>query len=228
MSDSTIPGIEGVKMAAAAAGWNGSPQTLAKDGQVSMPQTPNGTVIVAAINKATLNNEGTIAITSAASPVIEQLLPFGATAPWTLNKNYRANNLNITNISEHADTPILVQAIGPGIPGVTPKSIVIGTPIDVAYGEVVQGPTKPQNMSLTIQTNSSTTTVVGVIGGPAANGENGKVIAVNFSGDKPEEYYAVSATNSYRLNFNWNGGQIFVGNLSSSQADKVTLTLRAL
>lgn len=227
MSESTTSGIEGLKMAAAT--WNGAPTTLKRDEQVDMTQTPNGTVILAALNKTTGNNEGKITITSAASPTQEVPLDAGAAAPWTESRNYRANNLRITNTSEHADTPVLVQAIGPGISGVDPKTIVIGTGLELDFGAVAHGSTRPQNMQLRIASNSPTTAIVGIIGGPNdASGNNGKVIAVNFRGEKPEGYYAVTPNNSYTFDFNFNGGRIFVGNLSASTADKVTITLRAL
>jgi hypothetical protein len=213
------------------ANWTGTPTVLKLNDQVNMPQTPNGTVIVAAINQATLNNQGQIAITSGGSTVQDPTLDFGATAPWTYSNNYQASNLTITNISAQDATPIQVQAIGPGIPGVTPGSLVIGTPFTLNFGAVAQGGTNPQNMQLKIQNNTSTTSIVGVIGGPQdSSGSNGKVIAVNWPQGMPTPpgYFAVSNSNTYTLNFNWMGGAIFVGNLSSSNAAAVVLTLRAL
>jgi hypothetical protein len=211
--------------------WTGTPTKLAVNDNVNMPQTPNGTVIVAAINQATLNNQGQIAITSGGSTVDDPTLDFGATAPYAYTHNYQASNLSITNISAQSDTPIQVQAIGPGIPGVTPDTIVIGTPKELKFGAVANGATNPQNMQLKIQNNTSTTSIVGVIGGPQdSSGSNGKVIAVNWpqGTPKPDGYFAVSNSNSYTLNFNWMGAAIFVGNLSSSNAANVSVTLRAL
>jgi hypothetical protein len=229
MSDITTEGLQGITMATAA--WTGTPTVLKVNDQVTMPQTPNGTVIVSAINQATLNNQGEASITSGGSQVESLELPALATAPTAYAHNYGASNLAITNTSAQDNTPIQVQAVGPGIPGVTPKPLVILTPLTVGFGEVAQGGTNPQNMQLKIQNNTSTTSVVGVIGGPAdASGSNGKIIAVNWPAGTPvpPEYFAVSNNNTYTLNFNWNGQQIFVGNLSSSNAAPVVLTLRAL
>lgn len=230
MSDSTTEGLHGLKMAAAAP-WTGTPTTLKVNEQVSMPQTPNGTVIVAGINQTKLNNDGEASVTSGGSTVRTLELPALATAPTVYAHNYQASNLTITNTSAQNDTPVQVQAVGPGIPGVTAKPLVLLTPLTVGFGEVAQGGTNPQNMQLKIQNNTSTTSVVGVIGGPAdGSGSNGKIIAVNWPSGTPvpPDYFAASNSNTYTLNFNWNGQAIFVGNLSSSNAAPVVLTLRAL
>jgi len=221
--------------------WNGSPTTLnappAPDSSVNMPQTSNGSMIVTAINKATQNNSGTITISTGGSGTTPPDLPPQATAPWVEVQNFQANNLQISNISTASATPVMVQAIGPGIPGVTPKTISIGSgEVTLGFGEVAQGGTNPQRMILRIQNTTSTLSVVGVIGGPNdSTGNNGIVIGLNATQNTgpggatpPEGYYATTTSNTYNLNFNWNGAGIFVGNLSSANAAALKLTLMAV
>lgn len=234
MSDTTA---EGIQVQIAVANWTGAPTTLnVPSDSVNMPQTANGSMIVTAINKTTGNSAGTITISSGGSGTTPPDLPPQATAPWAEVQNFMANNLQITNISTATATPILVQAIGPGIPGVTPKTLSIGVSLPLAFGEVAQGGTNPQRMILRIQNTTSTQSVVGVIGGPNdPSGNNGKVIALNAPQNTgpggptpPAGYYATTINNSYNLDFNWNGAGIFVGNLSSSNAASLTLTLMAV
>jgi hypothetical protein len=218
--------------------WDGSPLVLAVNDQAQMPQTPNGTMIFAATNQS-VSSEGSLLISSGGGPTLTPSLDAGATAPWISTNNWGANNLKVTNTSLNLSTPIQIQGVGPGIPGVTPVTLAQFTPLSLAAGGVASGNTNPQQMQLVIQNTSGTTSVVGIIGGPQTNGVNGYVVAVNAgqtagpgtsnpSGTPPAGYYATTTGNQYTFSFNWNGGKIFVGNVSSSQATAVTLTLRAL
>lgn len=218
--------------------WDGSPLTLNVNDQAQMPQTPNGTMIFAATDLSP-SSEGNLLITSGGGPALTPTLDAGATAPWISTNNWGANNLKVTNTSLNLNTPIQIQAVGPGMPGVTPLTLAQFTPLALAAGAVASGNTNPQQMQLVIQNTSGTTSVIGIIGGPQTNGVNGYVVAVNAaqtagpgttnpSGTPPQGYYATTTGNQYTFNFNWNGGKIFVGNVSSSQSTSVTVTLRAV
>jgi hypothetical protein len=218
------------------AAWNGQPMVLLVNQSASMPQTPNGTMVFAATNQATQNNEGTLILTSGGT--LDSLtVPALANAPTVRMNNFRANNLNVTNTSANNATPILVQAVGPGIPGITPLPLGIGTPIQLAFGQSAQGNTNPQFMQLVIQSNAPTLGVVSVIGGPQdASGNNGMVIAVNAASNTgpgtgmapPMGYYATTTGNTYTYSFNYTGASIFVSNLSPSTAQALSILLRAL
>ena len=45
-------------------GWTGTPMTLAYHDSASMPQTPNGSTVLAWQNTGTQNSDGTLAVTS--------------------------------------------------------------------------------------------------------------------------------------------------------------------
>lgn len=219
------------------AGWNGQPSTLLVNQSVGMPQTNNGTMIVTATNQATQNNMGQLALTSGgAQPVMLDVPPL-ANQPTVQMNNWKANNLNITNISANTNTPILVQAVGAGIPGLTPLTLAIGDPLLIGFGQVAQGNTSPQFMQLVIQSNAPTLGVIGFIGGPVdSSGNNGYVVAVNASQNSgpgtgvtpPQGYYATTTSNTYTYSFNWQGASMFVANLSPSTAQALSILMRAL
>ncbi|HEU4885760.1 MAG TPA: hypothetical protein VFT45_26225 [Longimicrobium sp.] len=219
--------------------WDGSPLTLAVNDQAQMPQTPDGTLILAAIDLSP-NSQGTLAVSSGSQPFPVPPLPAGATAPWVAANNFGANNLKATNVSSNQSVTIKIQAVGPGIPGVTPANLPQLSPTSLAPGAVAAGNTNPAQMQLQIQNPSGNSAVIGIVGGPQDDtGNNGYVIGLNFgqtagpgtsnpSGKPQQGYYATTTGNSYTFSFNWNGGNIFVGNVSSSQASNVTLTLRSI
>ncbi|CAN5688343.1 hypothetical protein BH11PSE6_BH11PSE6_04300 [soil metagenome] len=219
------------------ASWNGSPTVLLTSQNTGIPQTPNGTTIFAATNQSTLNNQGQISLTSGGGA--PNILPVPAlTSQPTINiNNWQANNLSVTNISANNDTPILVQAVGPGLPGITPLPITIGTPLLLALGQSAQTNALPQYMQLVIQVTGPTLGIIGVIGGPAdATGNNGYVIAVNSTANTgpgtglpaPAGYFATTTSNTYAYQFNWGSSLVFVSNLSPSTAQTVSVLLRAL
>lgn len=85
--------------------------------------------------------------------------------------------------------------------------------------------------------NSSTTGILALIGGPPdANGNNGYVFAVNYAFNSgpgtgvapPEGYYATTTNNSYIFQFNWGSCVVFVANMSSLNAQALTIVMRAL
>ncbi|HYW09549.1 MAG TPA: hypothetical protein VE913_21485 [Longimicrobium sp.] len=225
------------KVDVTAASWNGQPTVLLANQSASMPQTPNGTTILAATNQATLNNAGMLAITSGGAQPQTPTIPALANQPTILTNDWQANNLSLTNISINTATPILVQAVGPGIPGITAQPLVIGTALPLAFGQVAQGNTSPQYMQLVIQVNAPTLGVVGVIGGPQdGSGNNGMVIAVNAVANTgpntgvtpPQGFYATTTSNTFTFSFNWAGASVFVANLSPSTAQSVSILIRAL
>jgi hypothetical protein len=218
--------------------WNGWPYTVLVSQNIGMPQTPNGTTVLAATNQATQNNQGMLSLTSGgAAP---QFLNPAANAfqPTILINNWLANNLSITNISPNNETPILVQVVGPGVPGISPLGLPIGLPgVPLAPGQCAQGNASPQFMQLLIQSTAQTLGIIALIGGPPdATGNNGYVFAVNAAANTgpgtgvtpPPGYYATTMANSYPFQFNWGSSLVFVANMSPSTAQEVTVLMRAL
>ncbi|MGH6847565.1 MAG: hypothetical protein ACREC0_09040 [Methylocella sp.] len=221
------------------AAWNGSPTQLLVNQNIVMPQTPNGTLILAATNQTKGNCQGQLSITSGGVAPVFVDLQANANQPTIEINNWKANNLSLTNISLNNDTPILVQAVGPGIPGTTPQPLVIGTPLPLGFGQFAQGNASPQYMQLVLQSTGPTLGIIGFIGGPADNaGINGYVVTVNDSVNgntgpgtgkpAPAGYYATTASNSYAYTFNWGSSAVFAANLSPLTAASVSVLLRAL
>lgn len=217
--------------------WNGAPLTLAVNQNANMPQSPNGTVVFAYTNVATMNNMGSISLTSGGGAPTFYQVPALANQPSILVNNWQSNNLSVTNISPNTETPILIQAIGPGIPGTSPLPLDIGTSLDLSFGQTAQGNASPQYMQLVVTCNAATTGILALIGGtPDASGNNGYVIAVNYTIDSgppttrtpPPGYYATTTANSYTYQFNWGSSLVFVANLSSVNAAPLTVVMRAL
>lgn len=220
------------------AAWNGLPQTLAVRGSVTMPQTPNGSLIVGYFNQSQQNNAGRLAITSGGSDPMILPVPALARMISILTANWQANNLTLTNISVNAATPILVQAYGPGIPGMQPGPLTIGTPVQLAMRQAVQGTTTPNWMQLGFSASTSNLEVVAVVGGPQdQSGNNAYVIALNAPGGDtgppplpapPAGFFATAAGNRYALPFNWGAASVYVVNLSPQTAAPVTALLQSL
>jgi hypothetical protein len=213
--------------------WDGSPKTLAVDSSLVIPQTPNGAMVFAYENKSTGNNDGTLLITSGASDPLDLDSPFGIPTPKILIKNWQANNFNLTNASAHADTPIWVEAAGPGL-SPKPGALIVGTPVDLKPYEAVQGTTAPRYMQLKMMAGSGDTTVIAVIGGlpDPKTGSNAYVYALNWpnSGPTPAEmgYTQGTTSNSITKQFNWGAAVVWIANLSPSTARKATVLLRSL
>jgi hypothetical protein len=204
---------------------------------VVLPQTPNGTTVFAATNQATINNQGQLSLTSGGGAPQFLDVPAFANQPTILIYNWKANNLSVTNVSANNNTPILVQAVGPGMPGITPLSLQIGTGLSMAAGQCAQGNASPQWMQLLIQSTAATLGILALIGGPPdGSGNNGYVIAVNAAANTgpntgvtpPVGYYATTTSNSYAFQFNWGSSLVFVANMSPSTAQALTVTMRAL
>ncbi|HET7234003.1 MAG TPA: hypothetical protein VFJ16_28585 [Longimicrobium sp.] len=218
-------------IAPAAATWNGIGMSLPRDGSVTMPQTPNGTLVFGYFNLTTENSEGELTLSSGASYFEVIKAPPLQTAPGIVVHNWRAANLTATNTSEKPSISIYISAYGPGVPGQTPTPLTIGKAVTLGTTASTQGPTKPQNMRLRITVSGGATGVFAIVGGPLdAQGTNAKVIAVNYRAGTapPEGYYAVTSDNSYTLSFNWNGAQVYVVNMSSSGSPLGQVLLQAV
>ncbi|MGH8065700.1 MAG: hypothetical protein ACRERE_10810 [Candidatus Entotheonellia bacterium] len=218
--------------------WNGSPTTLLVNQNVNMSQTTAGTMVFAAINQSTANNQGQLSLTTGGGNPTFLYPNANANQPTILIQNWQANNLSVTNISANANTPIQVQAVGPGLPGITPAQLQIGPPgVQLSMGQVAQGNASPQWMQLLMQSTAATLGIIAIIGGPPDSaGNNGYVIAVNAIANTgpgtgntpPPGYYATTTSNSFAYTFNWGSSLVFVANMSPSTASAVSVVMRAL
>jgi hypothetical protein len=236
MSDGTteIENLEAVEALGATVIWDGSPKTISTMGDtLLMPQTPNGSMVFAYQNKATLNNSGQLALSSGSAPEMLNA-DFGALVPSILVQNWQANNLTVINISQQNATPIWVEAFGPGLPGQTTVPITVGTALvlNPAPGatSVAQGVTPPKSMMLRMTSTTGDASVVVLIGGPPdQTGNNAYVFGLNVGSPKlPDGYTKVSEGNTISYTFNWGASVVYLANMSASTAAAVTLTLVAL
>jgi hypothetical protein len=213
------------------AAWNGSPITLQVGENVNMSQTPNGSMVLAYLNQATQNNLGTMAATSGGSKPDFLSAPALAAQPSIWMNNWRANNLRLSNISAHEETPIWVAALGPGIPGQFSVQLPAnGVPVPLAPVQSAQGRALPQWMQLVLQCNSADLTVFCVIGGPQQeSGNNGYAIILNAASNTPPPgYYAVTTGNNYTFQFNWGSSLVYVANMSPGSSSGASAALRLL
>lgn len=222
---------------AADSAWNGAPTVLGQSQGVTMPQTPNGSLVLGYFNRSTQNNAGRLMVTSGGSVPLPLNVPALARSISIYVNNWAANNLNVTNVSVNTNTPIMVEAFGPGIPGAQPMALTAGTPVQLALGQAAQGTTPPSWNLLSLTSNSATSETLAVIGGPQdATGNNAYVIGLNADADTgpppqnppPPGYYATRTGNTYSLQFNWSAVSIYVANLSSQTAKPVTVLLQSL
>src|SRR4051812_22846730 len=128
--------------------WDGSPLTLAYRDSAAMPQTTNGSMVLAYQNTATLNNAGKLALSSGGSQPLFLNVPALISQPSILVNNWQANNLKLTNISTATATPIWIEAFGPGLPGQTPVALPLNTNVTLNTGAVAQGTSNPNYMQL--------------------------------------------------------------------------------
>ena len=102
--------------------WDGTRLTLAVREGATMPQTPDGSMIFAFQNASRMNNAGKLAMTSGGGAPQFLVAPALALQPNIVISNWMGNNLNLTNISVNTNTPIWIQAYGPGL-GPEPASL---------------------------------------------------------------------------------------------------------
>jgi hypothetical protein len=108
--------------------WDGAPLTLAQNEQAIMPQTPNGSAVLAWLNMATQNNSGTLALTTDGTAPQMLEAPALMTAPNIVARNWHGADLRLTNISADPSTSIWIQMLGLRLPGVKPIPLPLDTP----------------------------------------------------------------------------------------------------
>jgi hypothetical protein len=217
--------------------WNGEPLTLEAGENAAIPQTPNGSTVFAYQNMAAMNNSGSLLLTSnqATQPL---------TVPAQTNQvllavgNWMAYSLSVANTSAQARTPIRIQLIGPGIPGITPTTLVPDGPVlTLKTGQCAQGIPKPRYMQLVMQNPSGDASVIALIGGPPdLSGNNAYIFGLNYSQNTgpgtgitpPSPFYATASGINYLYQFNWGSDTLFCANLSAESADPVLISLRSL
>lgn len=236
MSDDTIDteNLEEVRAVAATVIWDGSPKTITTLGDtLLMPQTPNGSMVFAYQNKATLNNAGQLSLSSGSGATLLDA-DFGALVPSININNWQANNLTVNNISTQNATPIWVEAFGPGLPGQTPVPITVGTALTLnpapGTASIATGATPPKSMLLRMSSTTGDASIIALIGGPPdQTGNNAYVFGLNVpSGQSPVGYTKATQGNTINYTFNWGATVLYVANMSASTAAAVTLTLLAL
>src|SRR4051812_22880756 len=89
--------------------WNGSPLTLAQYDTASMPQTTYGSMVLAYQNTGTQNSAGTLVVTSGGNAPLNLPAPALTNQPNVYVGNWAANNLNLSNTSANAATPIWTE-----------------------------------------------------------------------------------------------------------------------
>src|SRR5262249_8681289 len=128
----------GSRIAAVTNNWNGAPLRLEQYDQAAMPNTPNGSTIFAFENLATENNNGSLTLGSGGTWTKSLPADPLQNAPSIFVYNWQANNLTVTNFSPNPNTPIQIQACGPGMPGQNVKPLQPNTPTTVQLNDVLK------------------------------------------------------------------------------------------
>lgn len=220
--------------------WDGSPLTLQPSQNANMLQTTNGSMVLSYLNLSPMNNQGTLSVTSGGGEPTFLTAPALNNQPGVLINNWKGSNLSVTNISvPGSNTPIQIQAVGPGLPGINPLNLPVGS-LNLKPGQMAQGTALPQYMQLVFQSNSGQLAVFVLIGGPPdKSGNNAYMLAVNAKQDAgpgtenpgtppPPGYYATTTSNYYNYQFNWGSSVIFLANMSGTTSSPAQVTLRAL
>ena len=221
--------------------------TIKVNGTVTMPQTTNGSMVLASINCSTENNLGRLTLTSGGGAPRNLSVQALTAQPTVLTQNWHANNLEVTNTSPNGDTPIAVEAFGPGMPGQQPLSLAPDSKVFLDPMQTGEGPAPSHWMQVDFELDASHLAVFVLIGGPVDNaGNNGYVVAVNSpSGDTgpntssppPPGYYGTSGGNQYVFQAKWGGSDLYVAYLGSATVivttedtspATATVTLRSL
>jgi len=210
--------------------WTGTPITLAWHDSAAMPQTPNGSTVLAWLNTSSGNNDGSLVATSAGPPQSLDA-PQGATVPSMLVQNWGANALTLTNVSANKATPIWIEMYGPGIPGAAdPAKLTAGSdPISLASGKTASGSAPPNYAQLVMESNTNNLSIIALIGGPNdATGKNAYVFGLNYQGPpNPPGFTKAVSGNSMTYQFYWNT-TFFIANMSPSTSAAVSVSLISL
>ncbi|MFL6257218.1 MAG: hypothetical protein ACJ74T_19595 [Pyrinomonadaceae bacterium] len=219
-------GKKGGLKAAAGTAWTGTPTTINRNENLQMSQTPNGMLIFSYFNQSTTQNTGTLIVSSGGASQPPLKVPGLQNQPLLLVNNWQGSNLSVSNVST-TTTPILIEAVGPGLPGLTPVALPMdGTILPLApYGAktgfaAAQGNAPAQNAMVSLQSNTSKLTIL------AIQVENTVwVVALNAAQEAgpgtqnpntapPAGYYATTTTNNYQNVWNWGSAAVFVVNMS--------------
>jgi hypothetical protein len=219
------------------AAWTGTPTTLTPQQNASLSQTPNGTLIFAYQNNSTTANAGRLSLSSGSSPQLLDV-PALTNQPLLLIKNFKGSNLSVSNVSQTSPTPIMIEAVGPGLPGLTPTKLPMdGTVLQlVPYGAktgnvAAQGNAPSQSVVVSLQANSGQLTILAI-----QVGNNAMVIALNAAQESgpgsdspdtapPAGYFATTTGNNYQNIWNWGASAVFVVNMSPSTAAAGSINL---
>lgn len=220
--------------------WDGSALTLQPNQNANMPQTTSGSLVLSYLNLSTMNNQGTLSVTSGGGEPTFITVPALNNQPGVLINNWKGSNLSVTNISApNSNTPIQIQAIGPGLPGINPIRLPVGS-LTLKPGQMAQGTALPQYMQLVFQSNTSQLAIFVLMGGPPDRTDNNAyMLAVNAQQEAgpgtsnptatpPPGYYATTTSNYYTYQFNWGSSVIFLANMSSTTSSPAQVTLRQL
>ena len=219
------------------AAWTGIPTTINPQQNASLSQTPNGTIIFAYQNQSTTTNAGKLSLSSGGTGQLLDV-PALTNQPLLLIKNFKGSNLSVSNISTTSATPILIEAVGPGIAGLTPTklpmdgTIVPLVPFGVTPGNVAaQGNAPSQSVVVSLQANSGQLTIFAI-----QVGNNAMVVALNAAQESgpgsddpgtapPAGYFATTTSNNYQNMWNWGASAVFVVNMSPSTAAAGSINL---
>jgi len=217
--------------------WKGAPLTLDNETSATAASTPNGSTIFVYQNMATMNNAGSLLLTFGS-----ESLPLTAPAlsgqALVYIRNWQGGSLKVTNTSPGQGTPIRIQLMGPGMPGVTPATLLAGgPPIALVPGTCAQGNAVPRWMQLVLENGSGDQSIIALIGGPTdSSGNNAYLFGINFTSDTgpppavppPDGYYATSSKINYNFQFNWGSSVLFCANVSGNTASDTAVVLRRL
>jgi hypothetical protein len=214
----------------ATAVWTGTPTTITPQQNASLGQTPNGTLIFAYQNQSTTTNAGKLSLSSGSTGQLLDV-PALTNQPLLLIQNWKGSNLSVSNVSTTSATPILIEAVGPGLPGLTPVALPMdGTVLQlVPFGSktgnvAAQGNAPSQSVVVTLQANSGQLTILAIQVGNTA-----MVVALNAAQEAgpgtenpgtapPAGYFATTTGNNYQNLWNWGASAVFVVNMSPSTA----------
>jgi len=219
--------------------WDGSPTTLNPNDNVNLPQSTNGSMVLAYENMSKVNNAGTLSLTSGGGAPVFLTAQALANAPSILVQNWGGSNVSLTNVSlTSSSTPIWVSIVGPGLSKTAPANLPTdGTKVSLSSGGAAQGTAIPRWMQLIMQATSGDYTLVVVIGGPPdGSGNNAYVFGLNASANTgpgtgvaaPQGFYATTTGNTATYQFNWGSSAIFVANESPSTSAAASISVRAL
>ena len=202
--------------------WNGKALIL-KDGQnVNMPQTPNGSMFFTYLNKSTKNSQGKLTLSSGGSRPQELIAPQQRTTPCWQHQNWQGNNLSVTNVTGVSGVPIEIQAVGPGMPGTKPATIVTGQEMAMKPGDTAQVKLEPKWWNFTFRSPGYTATFAVIGGPPDDKGSNGYTFTVNAAqnnfpsnmDDIPPPGDYATTSNLFHFLVNWGDAVVFFACMS--------------